>query len=255
MAGQIREPGRTTTSRVLALLGAFGPKDTSLSLAELCRRTGLAPATAHRIAGELVAWGGLERTDGHRYEIGLRLFEIGMRAPGRRGLAEVAVPFLETLYEVTRENVYLAVRDGHEAVYLHALTGSHAVAAPAPPGGRLPLHANGMGKALLAFAPPGVVDEVIAAGLTRHTPYTITEPAVLHRALAKIRRDGYATGSQGYFLGAVSVAAPVLGPDGYAVAAISVVVHSVRANVARLGPAVRTAAQGIARQIGTQPPG
>ncbi|MDT7630581.1 MAG: hypothetical protein QOI50_2511, partial [Pseudonocardiales bacterium] len=41
----------------------------------------------------------------------------------------------------------------------------------------------------------------------------------------------------------------------YAVAAISVVVHSVRANVARLGPAVRTAAQGIARQVGTHPPG
>jgi DNA-binding IclR family transcriptional regulator len=111
-----------------------------------------------------------------------------------------------------------------------------------------------MGKALLAFTPREVVDEVIAAGLTRHTPHTITEPAVLHRALAKIRRDGYATGNQGHFLGAVSVAAPVLGSDGYAVAAISVVVHSVRANVARLGPAVRTAAQGIARQIGTQPP-
>jgi DNA-binding IclR family transcriptional regulator len=253
MAGHIREPGRTTTSRALALLGAFKPEDTSLSLAELCRRTGLAPATAHRIAGELVAWGGLERTDGHRYEIGLRLFEIGMRAPGRRELADVAMPFLETLHEVTRENVYLAIRDGHEAVYLHAVTGTHAVAAPAPPGGRLPLHATGMGKALLAFAPPEVVDEVIAAGLTRRTPYTIAEPAALHQALAKIRRDGYAAGNQGYFLGAVSVAAPILGPDGHAVAAISVVVHSVRANVARLGPAVRTAAKSIARQIDTQP--
>jgi DNA-binding IclR family transcriptional regulator len=253
MAGQIREPGRTTTSRVLALLGAFGPEDTSLSLAELCRRTGLAPATAHRIARELVDWGALERTDGQRYEIGMRLFEVGMRAPSRRGLAEMAVPFLEALYETTRENIYLAVRDGNQAVYLHAITGAHAIPSPARPGGRLPLHATGMGKALLAFAPPGAVDEVIAAGLTRCTPYTSAEPTALYRALATIRRNGYAVSAQGYFLGAVSVAAPILAPDGYAVAAISVVSHTARANVSRLGPAVRAAAHGIARQVGTEP--
>jgi DNA-binding IclR family transcriptional regulator len=252
MPGQIREPGRTTTSRVLALLGAFGPDDTELSLAELCRRTGLAPATAHRLVGELVGWGGLERTGGHHYRIGLRLFEIGMRAPGRRGLAEAALPFLEGLYEATRENVYLAVRDGHHAVYLHTLTGTRAVPTPARSGGRLPLHATGMGKALLAFSPPHIIDEVIAAGLARYTPYTITEPARLRRDLAKIGKNGYAVSNQGYSLGTVSIAAPVLGPDGHALAAISVVVHGARAQVGKLGTAVRTAATGIARHTGAR---
>ncbi|RCW39628.1 IclR family transcriptional regulator [Halopolyspora algeriensis] len=249
MPGQIREPGRTVTSRVLAVLDAFGPDDTDLSLAELCRRTGLAPATAHRLAGELVAWGGLERSGDHHYRIGLRLFEIGMRAPGRYGLSNIALPFLEDLYEVTRENVHLAVRDGHHAVYLHKITGRRAVGAPSRSGGRLPLHATGMGKALLAFSDYELAEETIAAGLSRYTSHTITSPGLLRRALVQIRRRGFSVAAQEYSLGTVSVAAPVLSADGQALAAISVVVRSSRANVARLGPAVRTAAMGISRQL------
>jgi DNA-binding IclR family transcriptional regulator len=195
-------------------------------------------------------WGGLEREPGGGYRLGLRLFEIGMRVPGRRGISDLALPFLEDLYEATHENVHLAVRDGYHAVYLHKITGRRAVEAPSAPGGRLPLHATGMGKALLAFSPPQVTDEVIADGLTRYTPYTIIAPGVLRRALALIRERGLAVASQEYSLGTVSVAAPVLAADGEVIAAISVVVRSARADVSRLGPAVLTAAKGIARQAG-----
>ncbi|MBE1537674.1 IclR family transcriptional regulator [Actinomadura algeriensis] len=250
MPGQIREPGRTVTSRVLAVLDAFGPDDTGLSLAELCRRTGLAPSTAHRLAAELVEWGGLERGDDQRYRIGLRLFEIGMRAPGRRGLMEAARPFLEDLYEVTHENVHLAVRDGHHAIYLDKITGVRAVGAPARAGDRLPLHATGMGKALLAFARPELFAEIVREGLPRYTPHTLTSPELLRRALARTRERGFAVAAQEYSLGTVSVAAPVLSADRrHALAAISVVVHSSRANIDRLGPAVRTAAMGAARHF------
>ncbi|MDR7304106.1 IclR family transcriptional regulator [Haloactinomyces albus] len=249
MPGQIREPGRTVTSRVLAILEAFGPDDTDLTLAELCRRTGLAPATAHRIAGELVAWGGLERSGDQHYRIGLRLFEIGMRAPGRYGLGSVALPFLEDLYEVTGENVHLAVRDGHHAVYLHKITGRRAVDTPSRSGGRLPLYATGMGKALLAFLPSELTEEIITGGLVHYTPHTITSPGLLRRALTQIRQRGFSVAAQEYSLGTVSVAAPVLASDGQALAAVSVVVHSSRVNVARLGPAVRTAATGISRRL------
>jgi DNA-binding IclR family transcriptional regulator len=239
------------TSRVLALLSAFGPEDCGLPLAELCRRTGLAPATAHRIAAELTDWGGLERDSGGAYRLGLRLFEIGMRVPERRSVSELALPFLEDLYEVTHENVHLAVRDGHHALYLHKITGRRAVKAPSGPGERLPLHATGMGKALLAFSPPRVTDEVIANGLIRYTPYTIVAPGVLRRTLAQIRERGLAVACQEYSLGTVSVAAPVLAADGEMMAAISVVVRSARADVPRLGLAVLTAARGIARQAAT----
>ncbi len=252
MPGQIREPGRTVTSRVLAVLDAFGSDDLDLSLAQLCRRTGLAPSTAHRLLAELVEWGGLERR-GDRYRIGLRLFEIGMRAPGRRNLADVAQPFMEDLYEVTHENVHLAVRDGHHAVYLHKITGHRAVEAPSRSGERLPLHATGMGKALLAFAPHELTEEIISEGLPRHTPHTITTPGVLRRTLAQIRKRGFAVAAQEYSLGTISVAAPVLAIDGHAHAALSVVVHSSRADVARLGPAVRTAAMGVTRQTSPSP--
>ena len=73
-----RRPGDSSsvTSRVLAILGSFSPDDPTLSLAEISRRTGLAPSTAHRLVGELCAWGALERDEYGTYRIGTRLREL-----------------------------------------------------------------------------------------------------------------------------------------------------------------------------------
>ncbi|GGV07255.1 hypothetical protein GCM10010182_27840 [Actinomadura cremea] len=86
------------------------------------------------------------------------------------------------------------------------------------------------------------------AATPSYTPHTLTSPELLRRALARTRERGFAVAVQEFSLGTVSVAAPVLSADrSHALAAISVVVHSSRANIARLGPAVRTAAMGAAR--------
>jgi DNA-binding IclR family transcriptional regulator len=250
MAGQIREPGRTTSSRVFAILDAFVGDVEALTLAEICSRTGLAKGTAHRLVLELQRWGGLERSPSGAYRVGLRLFEIGMQATPRASLTDVARPYLENLYEVTRENVHFAVRDGLEALYLEKISGPRAVLVLSRVGGRNALHATGMGKALLAYAPPGVFEEVVAAGLKRFTPYTITEPARLARELAKVRREGVATGSEEGALGHGSVAAPVLDRHGVAMAAISVVSHGSRSQqIIRTAAAVRTAALGLSRTL------
>jgi DNA-binding IclR family transcriptional regulator len=250
VAGQIREPGRTTSSRVFAILDAFRGDAEALTLAQICAKTGLAKGTAHRLVVELLEWGGLERSESGAYRVGLRVFEIGMKATPRATLADLARPYLENLYEVTQENVHLAVRDGLQAVYVEKISGPRAFRLASRAGARYPLHATGMGKALLAFAPAGVFEEVVAAGLVRFTPYTITEPARLRRALAKVRAEGVAIGSQEHGLGSVSVAAPILDSDGFASAAISVVSHGSRPRrVAPTAAAVRTAAVGLTRTL------
>ena len=80
-------------------------------------------------------------------------------------------------------------------------------------GSRLPLHATGVGKVLLAHAPHDVVAEVLA-DLTRVTPYTVTQPGRLQDELRRVRRDGYAQTSEEMSLGACSVAVPITGPGG-----------------------------------------
>src|SRR3989449_4367990 len=101
--------GRSVTNKVLALLEAFTPEAPELTLSELARRAGVSVSTAHRRAAELVGWGALERGTDGRFHIGLRLWEVASLAPRGLGLREAAMPFLEDLYEVSHENVQLAV--------------------------------------------------------------------------------------------------------------------------------------------------
>jgi DNA-binding IclR family transcriptional regulator len=93
------------------------------------------------------------------------------------------------------------------------------------------------------------VEQVIARGLLRLTPRTITDPDELRRDLAEVRRNGYAITREEMTLGTVSVAAPIRGPDEEVVGAISLVVDARGANVHRLAPAVRTAAMGLSRRV------
>jgi DNA-binding IclR family transcriptional regulator len=241
--------GRSVTSKVTSILDAFRASEQQLSLAEISARTGMPLSTTHRLANELVRWGGLERSQRGTYRVGIRLWEIGSLAPQRNGLREIAIPFMEDLYEATHENVQLAVLSGREALFVERINGRHSVQTVTRVGGRLPLHATGVGKALLAYAPESVVEDVIAQGLPPLTPATITDPRALREALADVRRLGYASTRDEMTVGAVSVAAPVQGADGEVVAAISLVVATHGADVGRLALPVRTAALGLSRRV------
>lgn len=240
----------TVTQRVLGLLAAFDAEHPGLALTELARRSGLPLSTAHRLVGELAGWGALERGDDGRYRIGLRLWEIGALAPRSVGLREAALPFLTDLQEVTGENVQLAVLDGTEVVYVERLSGRRAVNVITRVGGRLPLHATGVGLVLLAHAPPELQERVLAAPLRRYTERTIATPAQLRRVLADVRRDGVAVSDRQIELVALSVAAPVRGPGGDVVAALSVVVRAEGCDPRAFVPVVRAAARGVSRVLG-----
>jgi DNA-binding IclR family transcriptional regulator len=242
-------PGRSVTSKVVAVLDAFTSSAPELSLNELARRTGLPLSTAYRLVSELVEWGGLERAERGGYRIGLRLWEIGSLAPRSIGIREVALPFMQDLYEATHENVQLAVLDGHEALYIEKITGRHAISIKSRRGGRLPLHATGVGKVLLAYADADLLEEVLTAGLDRFTPHTIVNPGQLRRSLAEVRRSGIAFAHEEMTLGSVSVASPVFDAHGHAAAAMSIVLRSVRADLKRLAPALRTATLCVSRQL------
>ena len=250
MAGRTSTPGQTVSRRLLAVLDCFDVAHPALTLSDIARRSGLPVSTALRLITELRAWGGLERLDDGRYRIGIRLWTIGTLAPQQRGLREAALPYMHDLFQATQENVQLMVPEGVEALCIEKISSDRAVPTQTHIGGRLPLHATGVGKAILAFSGRELLGSVADAGLTRLTPYTITEPGRLAAALAEVRRTGVAYSYEEMTLGAVSVAAPILRLDGGVRAALGIVVHSSRAAVDRLAPAVRTAALGIARSTG-----
>jgi IclR family acetate operon transcriptional repressor len=238
--------------RAFTLLTAFRSGEGELSLAELCRRTGIAKPTAHRLLGELAGWGVVERTE-RGVRLGLRLFELGQLVPQQRDLLEVAAPFLADLFEATHETVHLAVPDGTDVVYVQKLAASGSPDIPSRLGGRMPAYCTGVGKALLAFGPPDRLAATLAAGLPRRTPRTVVAPGLLCSELGTIRHSGIAEEHEESAPGIACVAAPVLGPDGLAVAALSITGWANRLNIPRLAPAVRTAALGLSRAVRPSP--
>jgi DNA-binding IclR family transcriptional regulator len=240
--------GPTVTSRALAILGAIDETHARLTLSELSARAHLPLSTTHRLVAELTDWGALERGEDGRYTVGRRLWQLGTLAPVHRGLREIALPPMQDLYAVTHENVHLAVRSGTEALYVERIYGASSVALVSRPGTRLPLHATGVGKVLLAHAGADVIEPVLA-DLRPVTRYTITERGRLSRELANVRRHGYASTAEEMTLGTCSVAVPIREDEGQVVAALGLVTRTVRRDLAKFVPALNVAAAAITRGL------
>jgi DNA-binding IclR family transcriptional regulator len=240
--------GRSVLRRGLSVLECFADGHAEKTVAELCTRTGLPPATVHRLLAVLVEWGGVEKVARGRYRLAVQLWRLGAAVPTARTLRDVALPYLEDLYEATHGVVHLAVVDGTEALYIEKISGRHALPVTSSVGGRLPLHASGPGKVLVAFGPPGLLDKVLAGGLKPRTPRTISSEAAFRRAVADIRTTGFAVSREETSHGTASVAAPIFAGH-TAVASVSVVTTPERLQVPVLAPLVTTVARAITRAL------
>ena len=240
-------PGIEVLNRAVDVLSAFtqGP-GTTLSLAEIARRTGLPKPTLHRLLAALELLGLVERR-GSGHQLGIRLFELGEHVPRKQRLREAALPFLQDLYEASHDTVHLAVLDGTEVVYLERIRGHRATNVASRVGGRLPAYCTGVGKALLAFTPEAAA-ATMAMPLVARTPYTITSPAVLAEELARIRATGISHDREENSLGITCVAAPII-VDDLAVGAVSITCGPTQTDVERYAPAVKTAALAIRRSL------
>jgi DNA-binding IclR family transcriptional regulator len=245
-------PPKSVLARGLLLLGAFGPADVELTLAQLSTRTGLPKPTAHRLVAELVSWGGLERCPGG-YRLGMTLFVLGQRVPRQRNLREAALPYLEDLYEATHENIHLTVFDSTDTLFLEKVTGRRSMPIVSRVGGRLPAHCTASGKVFLALGPPSYLRQVVDAGLTRLTPRTIIMPGLLRQDLCRTLERGYGINREESETGVVAVAAPVHDHRRRVIAAVSIAGSAHRLDLERLAPAVRTAALALSREMAANP--
>lgn len=243
MAGGAAESGRSVTSKVTAILMVFSRGD-AYSLTELAQLTGLPISTAHRLAGELAARRLLERTADGGYRIGLPLRMIGAGATDQ-------VPATEEPLLARASAVMVDLATATRApVRIGLLRGGQVVIATTRPGGRAPTglgpsrhmaQDTALGRVLLAFSPPTVVDDVLRHG----SPMTDR----LRRSLATTRLTRSAVTRDGP--GAQTVAMPVFGAGGTLLAALELDVGG-SASGARAALAVATGS--LSRQLATAPP-
>jgi DNA-binding IclR family transcriptional regulator len=240
----------TAAQRVLAILEAFDEDHLVLTLSEISRRAGLSLSTAHRLVGELREWGALERSVEGRYAIGMRVLELGCLEPQGMHLREVALPHLGDLQAAMNANVHLAVRDGHDTVYVESLRARGGAQVLSRLGGRWPLHATGTGQVLLAHASPQFQEEVLALPLQKYTKKTVTDPYELRRVLSDVRRTGVAVADESITHNAIAVAVAIRGPRDRVIAAVGVTLHRENWTPGAALPALTTTARAISRALG-----
>jgi len=239
---------QSVLGRATAILEAFASDDGELSLVTLALRTGIAKTTVYRIANTLSELGLLERLDGG-YRLGIHLFELGERVTQQRELRQLALPYMEDLYEATHDVVHLAVLQGVEVLYFAKISGRRSAHFPTRVGGRMAAHCTALGKVIAAYSDPSVLNRILDAGLSRVTAHTICVPQVFVDQLAQIKAAGYSIEREEAVIGNCCVAAPLLGKTGQPVAAISVGVLANGFDPERLGLAVRTAALALSREL------
>jgi len=231
------------TARIVRVLDTFGEDRTVQTATDIARRAGLPASTAHRIVTELVAAGLLERDEGARVRLGMRLWELALRGSSALRLRQAALPHMARVQAVVHEHTQLAVLEHDEALFLERLSDPDAGANITRIAGRLPLHASSSGLVLLAHADPAVRERVLAAPLRAVARETVTDAAVLRGLLATIRRAGFVVAPGSVEQVSTGVAVPVR-DRGEVVAALSVILPRGAATDAALA-VLREAAAGI----------
>jgi DNA-binding IclR family transcriptional regulator len=242
--------------RAFALIEMIVAEQRPMSLAQMAETLALPKPTVHRLAARLEADGMLAREPaGKQYTIGPRLNALAvatLMATARRAPRHAV---LEALAAATGETCNLGMLDGNAVVYLDRVETHWPLRLQLSVGSHVPLHCTAMGKLFLAHMTKRTRTQLYAAGpLRRYTPHTITEPAAMERALAKIRADGFTVNNQEYMVGLIGLAVPV--PDaarkGRFAAALAIHAPEPRLNAAAIQdhlPALRDAAERLSKLL------
>lgn len=223
-------------SRGLAVLEALAATESGATLTALAARLALPAPTAHRLLATLGEAGYVEQGAGGEWLIGVRAFRMGSAFLDHRNLVAQAYPFLRRLMDRSGETANLAVVDDYEAVFVEQVPCRELMRMSVKLGARAPLHASGVGKAILAAMDEAAIAAAVARrGLARHTPRTLTTRDALARELAATRARGYAVDDEEHADGLCCIAAPVWDENGEPWAAISVAGPTSRLKPARTG--------------------
>ena len=239
--------------RVARILAAFDRWNSALPLSVLAERADLPVPTAYRLVTELVKYGLLERDEDKLIRVGMRLWELSTRGNDRLTIRNLALPHMENLFESLGQLTTLGVLDGGTVLYLERLTPEGMDVERAHIGQRHPIHAASTGLVLLAFSPLNVQEDFLSRPLPKYTADTVTDPGILRRQLAMIRRQRYAVAPGIGMPDWTGMAVPILGADRLAVAALSVVYARGKENAAAAIPALQAAAFAISMTLGSRP--
>jgi IclR family transcriptional regulator, acetate operon repressor len=254
-------PEQTTVQaldRALHILKVLADGE-GMSLTELAEAAGQSPATVYRVLSTFEGHGVVEVQPATQlWFVGQEAFRIGSAFLGRSSLVEQARAVMHELMAESGETANLAIADGGQVVFISQVETHEPIRAFFRPGTRGPIHASGIGKALLAYHSPEAIERIVRGqGLAAFTPHTITDRERLLAELADIRARGWAMDDEERTEGMRCIAAPIFNEFREAIAGVSIsgpTGRMARAGGEAFGVQVRAAADRITRAIGGTAP-
>ncbi len=220
--------------RAVMILNLFLDGEGSRTVPDIMAKLELPRSTTYELVQTLVANKYLRAVDGYgnRYDLGLRLLELGSTFSAGIDLAGQGRVVAEQIMSRCDETVHIASRDGRDVIYLVKADSPHAVRMVSAVGRRLPAHCTAVGKAMLADLPDDEITQLYhdMTDWPSMTPNTITSIDGLRAQLDQIRASGLAFDDCESNHDVKCVAAPVRDVSGAVVAGISISVPVHRAD-------------------------
>jgi DNA-binding IclR family transcriptional regulator len=254
--GETRRGTIQSVDRAARILKALASGPRRLGVSELANQLEMTRPTVHGLLQTLQSHGFVEQDrDSGKYQLGAGLLQLGSSYLDLNELRGRSIAHAERLAARTRAAVRVGVMHGLAVVVVHHVFRPDTTFQILEVGAQLPVHATALGKAILAYADAGVVEELLGGALPKLTAHTPTARR-LRSELEAVRAGGVARERDEAVLGESSIAAPIFDDAGHAVGAIGVVgdteqIHP-RGPAKGLSAAVVDAARGVSRELGAR---
>jgi IclR family transcriptional regulator, acetate operon repressor len=187
-----------------------------------------------------------------RWKITSKLFMLSRSAETEARLRRAALPIMQSLRDETQETTHLMVREERHLILIERVDSPLALRTVRDLGSRSPLHTSANGKAFLAHLTAREQEDYLSGKLSALTENSKTDPDVIRKDLAQIRKLGYATNVGELDLHVHAVAAPVVNQEGRPIAALSISCPSTRLPVDKMpffGEKVIAAARTVSQRL------
>jgi IclR family KDG regulon transcriptional repressor len=231
----VRKAGSTLSQtiraveRALDVLLCFSRHTPELSLTQIAKKVGMHKSTVHRLLATLEEKRFVERdTVTGGYRLGINMLQMAYLTLEHNDLRQITGSYLRRMSEQYLETVNLSILDGADVVYLDVVESNQRVKLAAATGQRLPAFCTASGKAILAFSPDEVVQQVLERGMPRYTQNTLDSLESFIENMNQTREQGFALSLQEFEEGINAIAVPIFDHNNQPIASVAVAGPSFR---------------------------
>ncbi len=241
----------STLSKGLAILENLAAHQGSKGVTELSRELELTKSNTFRLLQTLITLGYVKHLDDKTYAATLKTWQVGRSSVENLNLRAVAAPEMAYLSQETGEAIYLAVPEGLSVIYIDKVESLKPIRSWNPVGGSAPIHCVGTGKAILSSNFDQLRDK-LDGQLARYTDKTLTTLEEVTADVEETLKRGFAYDRGEFRDRILSFGAPILLPDGEAIAALGISLPDINMSDGgeeRLGMLVHHAAEGVTQKL------